>query len=457
LHANSRRRSCTPSTPCDRRRRLTPYHLPMPRVGTLWRNRDFAHLWSAQSVSMVGSEVSGLALPLVAILVLHASTFAVAALGVVEFLPFVLLTLPAGVWVDRLRRRPILIAADVGRAVVLGSVPLTYAFGGLTLVQLYAVGFLTGVFTVFFDVSYQSYLPALVDKEHVIEGNAKLELSRAGSQVAGPTLAGALVSALTASYAVAVDAFSFVVSALCLMRIRKPEPEPVAFEDRQPMRAEIATGLRYTWRHPLLRPLILQIGMGNFFNASISSILLVFAVRDLHLTATTIGIAFSVGNAGLLLGATIARRLAAALGIGPTLICGAVATGVAWLLLAVAPRHAAIPLLALAQFVWSLGAVLYFVNGISLIQTITPDRLLGRVNASRRFAVWGVIPFGSLLGGALGTALGLRTAIWIGATGAALSSIPLLVSPMRHVRRTEDAEKMVRAMNDEFLVATEAS
>jgi MFS family permease len=423
----------------------------MHRIGTLWRNRDFALLWSAQSVSMVGSEVSGLALPLVAILVLHASTFAVAALGVVEFVPFVLLTLPAGVWVDRLRRRPILIASDWGRAVALGSVPLAYAFGGLTLAQLYVVGFVTGVFTVFFDVSYQSYLPALVDKEHVIEGNAKLELSRAGSRVAGPTLAGVLVSVLTASYAVAVDAFSFVVSALCLMRIRKPEPEPVALVDRQPMRAEIATGLRYTWRHPLLRPLILQIGMGNFFNASISAILLVFAVRDLHLTATTIGVAFSVGNAGLLLGATIARRLAVSLGIGPTLICGAVGTGVAYLLLAVAPRHAAIPLLALAQFVWSLGAVLYFVNGISLIQTITPDRLLGRVNASRRFAVWGVIPFGSLLGGALGTALGLRTAIWIGAVGASLSSIPLIVSPMRHVRRTEDAEELVRTMNDAFL------
>jgi MFS family permease len=423
----------------------------MPRIGTLWRNRDFALLWSAQSVSMVGSEVSGLALPLVAILVLHASTFAVAALGVVEFVPFVLLTLPAGVWVDRLRRRPILIASDWGRAVALGSVPLAYAFGGLTLAQLYVVGFVTGVFTVFFDVSYQSYLPALVDKEHVIEGNAKLELSRAGSRVAGPTLAGVLVSVLTASYAVAVDAFSFVVSALCLMRIRKPEPEPVALVDRQPMRAEIATGLRYTWRHPLLRPLILQIGMGNFFNASISAILLVFAVRDLHLTATTIGVAFSVGNAGLLLGATIARRLAVSLGIGPTLICGAVGTGVAYLLLAVAPRHAAIPLLALAQFVWSLGAVLYFVNGISLIQTITPERLLGRVNASRRFAVWGVIPFGSLLGGALGTALGLRTAIWIGAVGASLSSIPLIVSPMRHVRRTEDAEELVRTMNDAFL------
>jgi MFS family permease len=425
----------------------------VPDIGSLWRNRDFALLWSAQSVSMVGSQVSGIALPLVAILVLHASTFAVAAVGVVEFLPFVLLTLPAGVWVDRLRRRPILIASDWGRAVVLGSVPLAYGLGGLTLAQLYVVGFLTGVFTVFFDVSYQSYLPALVDKAHVIEGNAKLEFSRAGSQVVGPTLGGALVSALTASYAVAIDALSFVVSAVCLMRIRKPEPEPASVADRQSMRAEIATGLRYTWRHPLLRPLILQIGMGNFFNASISAILLVFAVRSLHLTPTTIGIAFSIGNAGLLLGATIARRLAGALGIGPTLICGAVATGVAWLLLAVAPRHAAIPLLALAQFVWSLGAVLYFVNGISLIQTITPDRLLGRVNASRRFAVWGVIPFGSLLGGALGTTLGLRAAIWVGAIGAALSSIPLIVSPMRHVRRVEDAEEMVREMNAEFHVA----
>lgn len=423
----------------------------------LWRNRDFALLWSAQSVSMVGSQVSGLALPLVAILVLHTSTFAVAALGVVEFLPFVLLTLPAGVWVDRLRRRPILIASDWGRVVVLGSVPLAYALGGLTLAQLYVAGFLTGVFTVFFDVSYQSYLPALVDKEHVIEGNAKLEFSRAGSQVIGPTLAGALVSALTPAYAVAIDAFSFVASAVCLMGIRKPEPAPMAVEDRRSMRAEIATGLRYTWRHPLLRPLILQIGMGNFFNASISAILLVFAVRDLHLTATTIGIAFSVGNLGLLLGATIARRLAVTLGIGPTLICSAVGTGVAYLLLAVAPRHAAIPLLALAGFVWSLGAVLYFVNGISLIQTITPDRLLGRVNASRRFAVWGVMPFGNLLGGALGTLLGLRTAIWIGAVGASLSAIPLLLSPMRRVRVTEDAEEMVRTMNEEFRLATEAS
>ena len=177
--------------------------------GVLWRERDFLRLWAGQSVSMVGSQVSSLALPLVAIVLLHASTFEVAALGVVEFLPFVVLTLPAGVWVDRLRRRPILVGADWGRAAVLASIPLAYGIGGLTLGQLFACGFLTGVFTVFFDVAYQSYLPSLVARENVMEGNAKLEFSRAGSQVAGPSIAGALIGAFTAAWAVLVDAVSF--------------------------------------------------------------------------------------------------------------------------------------------------------------------------------------------------------------------------------------------------------
>jgi MFS family permease len=413
----------------------------------LWRERDFLRLWAGQSVSMVGSQVSSLALPLVAIVLLHASTFEVAALGVVEFLPFVVLTLPAGVWVDRLRRRPILVGADWGRAAVLASIPLAYGIGGLTLGQLFACGFLTGVFTVFFDVAYQSYLPSLVARENVIEGNAKLEFSRAGSQVAGPSIAGALIGAFTAAWAVLVDAVSFAVSAFLLMRIRRTEGAPDSVGEARSMRREITTGLRYTWFHPLMRPLVLQIGIGNFFNAVVSSILLVYAVRSLHLSPATIGLTFSLGNVGLVVGAGIARRLATTLGLGPTLIAGAIGTGVAFLVFAVAPRGAAIPLLALAQFVWSLGAVLYFVNGISLIQTITPDRLLGRVNASRRFAVWGVIPFGSLTGGALGTALGLRETIWIGAIGAALSALPLIFSPMRRVRVVGDAEEMVEDLN----------
>jgi len=414
-------------------------------------------LWGAQTVSQMGSQVSGLAVPLVAILSLHATTFQVAALGTVEFLPFVVLSLPAGVWVDRLRRRPILIAADWTRALVLGSVPLAYLFGALTLAQLYVVGFLAGVGTVFFDVSYQSYLPALVDREHLVEGNTKLEFSRAASQVTGPTIAGALVTALRAPYAVAADAASYVFSAVLLMRVGRSEPAPLPAEGRKPMRAEIATGLRYTARHPLLRPLVVQIGIGNFFLAAVSSILLVYAVRGLHLSPATIGLTFSLGNVGLVAGAAIARRMARMLGVGPTLIAGAAATGLAYLLFAAAPRAAAIPLLALAQFVWSLGAVLYYVNGISLIQTITPDRLLGRVNASRRFAVWGVIPFGNLLGGALGSALGLRTAIWIGAVGASLSAIPLLLSPMRRVHAVDDAVAMVKEMNEAFAAAAAAA
>jgi MFS family permease len=418
--------------------------------GSLWRDADFLRLWGAQTVSQVGSQVSGLALPLVAILSLDATTFEVAALGTVEFLPFVLLSLPAGVWVDRLRRRPLLIAADWGRAIALGSIPLAYLLGGLTLGQLYVVGFLTGVGTVFFDVAYQSYLPALVDRQHLVEGNTKLEFSRAGSQATGPTIAGALIAVLKAPYAVAVDAASYLLSAVLVTRIRAREPAPTPTDERASMRTEIVTGLRYTVRHPLLRPLVIQIGIGNFFLASISAILLVYAVRDLHLTPTTIGLTFSLGNVGLLVGAAIARRMADTLGIGRTLIVGATATGLAYLVFAASPHAAAIPLLALAQFIWSLGAVLYYVNGISLIQTITPDRLLGRVNASRRFAVWGVIPLGNLLGGALGTALGLRAAIWIGAIGAALSAIPLFLSPMRHVHDTDDALTLVRSMNEAF-------
>jgi MFS family permease len=215
------------------------------------------------------------------------------------------------------------------------------------------------------------------------------------------------------------------------------------------MRAEIRIGLRYVFRHPLLRPLIWQIGIGNFFNAVVGSILIVYAVRSLHLSATTVGIVFSIGNVGLLVGAPIAGRIARALGIGPTLIAGAVLTGFAYVPFAAVSRGAAIPLLALAQFLFSFGAVLYFVNGIALIQTITPERLLGRVNASRRFAVWGVIPLGSLTGGAIASLLGLHAAIWIGAVGATLSVCPLIASAMPSIHVTEDAELLVAELNEE--------
>jgi MFS family permease len=213
------------------------------------------------------------------------------------------------------------------------------------------------------------------------------------------------------------------------------------------MRDEILAGLRYVRRNPIMRPFIWQIGLQNFFINMVGALLLVYAVRGLHLNAATVGLVFSLGNVGLLVGAPIAVGVAQRFGIGPTLVWGGFVTGSSYLLVAAASRSSAIPLLALAQFLWSAGAILYFVNGISLIQAITPDRLLGRVNASRRFAVWGVIPLGNLIGGAI-------AAIWIGAIGGALSIIPLLLSPIRHIHDTDDALTLVEALNAEFAPIT---
>ena len=419
--------------------------------GVLWRDADFLRFWSAQTVSQFGSQVSGIALPFVAVLTIKATAFQIAALSAVEFLPFVLLTLPAGVWVDRLRRRPLMIVADWGRALALGSIPIAYALGGLTLAQLYVVGFVVGSLTVFFDVSYQSYLPSLVSRDHLGEGNTKLEFTRASAQVSGPGIGGLLVSAVTAPYAIVVDAASFVASALFATSIRKPEPQaPVSSEERQKMRGEILTGLRYVARHPIMRPFLWQIGLQNFFINMVGALLVVYAVRELHLTAATVGLVFSLGNVGLLLGAPIAQGLATRFGIGPTLVWGGFVTGASYLLVAVASHGVAIPLLALAQFCWSAGAILYFINGISLIQAITPDRLLGRVNASRRFVVWGVIPAGNLLGGLIASEFSVHTAIWVGAIGGALSILPLLFSPVRSIRTTEDALALSEPLNAAF-------
>jgi MFS family permease len=419
--------------------------------GPLWHNRDFLNFWAAHTVSQFGSQITGLALPLVAILVLEASAFQVATLGVVEFLPWVLLSLPAGVWVDRLPRRPILVATDWGRAAVLASVPITYFLDVLTLGQLYVVGFVAGTLTVFFDVSYQSYLPSLVERGQLQDGNSKLEVSRSAAQVGGPGLAGVLVSALAAPSAILADAASFVVSALLLFRIRRRETAAATSAPLRPgMRAEIAQGLRFVIRHPLLRPYMLFVATGNFFMTLLSSVFLVFAVRDLDLTAGTIGLILSLGNIGSVLGALSATRVARKLGIGTALIVVAAAGHFSLILIPLASGASAIPLLVISHLLLGFYILNWYVNAISLIQAITPEHLLGRTNASRRFVVWSVIPFGGLAGGALASVVGLREAIWVGAIGASAAIVWLVFSPVRSIRTTEDAEELVRAINEEF-------
>lgn len=419
--------------------------------GALWHNRDFLWLWAAQSVSQFGSEVTSLALPLAAIIVLDASTFEVAALAVVDWLPFFALSLPAGVWIDRLPRRPIMIAADWGRALALASIPLAYLLDVLTLGQLYVVGLIVGTLTMFFDLSYQSYLPSVVERNELGEGNSKLEVSRSSAQVAGPGLAGVLVSVLTAPYAILVDAISFVGSALFLARVKSRERKPErSREERPEFRAEIGEGLRFTLRHPLQRPIIVFVAISNLFVNMLFAIYLVYAVRELGLSATTIGLIASLASVGSLVGALTANRVARVFGVGRGLITVATTGGLGLLLIPLASGDLVIPFLVIANMLWGFFVLNYFVTAISLIQAITPGHLLGRTNASRRFVVQSMIPLGALLGGALGTFVGLRPTIAIGAVGASVAVLPLFFSPLRTVRKTEDAEELVRSYNEQF-------
>src|SRR5262245_17246754 len=321
--------------------------------GGLWRHPDFLKLWSAETISQFGTQVTFLAIPFVAVVVLDASTFEVAALGVVDFLPFIIFTLPAGVWVDRLRRRPILIVGDFARAALLATIPIAYVLDLLTLGQLYVVGFLVGTCTVFFDVAYQSYLPSLVERQQIIEGNSKLEISRSSAQIAGPGFAGLLIQAFTAPYAILIDACSFLGSGLFLYRIRKHEDSPAAptADGTKPsLWTELKEGLRFVLGNPNLRAQAGCTATSNFFSNVSFAILIVFLVRELGLSAGVIGLSISLGSFGSLLAAFTAMRISQRFGIGPTSIVSVAAFGPPTLLIAFAPPgNRAIPFLVLGQ------------------------------------------------------------------------------------------------------------
>jgi MFS family permease len=413
----------------------------MPRLwptGGLWRHRDFLKLWSAETISQFGGAVDDLAIGFVAIVELDASAFEVALVGVLGFLPFILFTLPAGVWVDRLRRRPILIIGDFGRAALLATIPIAYVSDALTLWQLYIVVFLTGVCQVFFDVAYQSYLPSLVERDQIIEGNSKLEISRSAAQVGGPGMAGGLVEIFTAPYAVLVDAISFLGSGLFLLGIRKQEEAPVretADGSKPSLWTELKEGLRFVLGNPNLRAQAGCTATSNFFSNVAFAIFLVFVVRELELSAAVIGIIFSVGALGSFAAAFTAMRLSNRFGIGPTTIAVGTLWGPAMLLVAFAPvGNASIPFIAAAAIIQGFAIVVYNIIQVSYRQAICPPRLQGRMNSVMRFIVWGTIPIGALIGGALGTWVGLRETIVVGAIGGGLAFLWILFSPQRHLR-----------------------
>jgi MFS family permease len=410
---------------------------------SLLRQPDFLKLWTAETISQFGTQVTALAIPFVAIELLNASTFEIGLLNVVDFLPFLLIGLVAGVWVDRMRRRPVLIASDLGRAVLLSSIPLAYAFNALTILQLYIVGFLVGSLTVFFDVAYQSYLPSLVGREHLVDGNGKLEISRSAAAVLGPGLGGLLIGVLRAPFAIVVDAVSYLGSAFFVFLIRRQEAPPEQHDEavhgpRPGMRAEMAEGLRYVVTHRYLRHIAACTGSSNLFANVGFAVLMVFALRELDMPAEAVGLAFSIGSLGAMLGALTSSRIAARLGVGPTIVVFSSLSGPSLLLFAAipgnAPLAAMVGVLALMGFLGGLSSVVYNVNQVSLRQAITPTRLQGRMNASMRWFVWGTIPIGALAGGALGTVIGLRETLIIAAVGESLAFLFVLFSPVRSIR-----------------------
>jgi MFS family permease len=405
----------------------------------LWRHGDFLRLWTGETISQFGSQISQLAIPLTAILVLDATAFEVAALTTVEFLPFIIFTLPAGVWVDRMRRRPILIAGDVVRALLLGSIPIAYVLDALTLGQLFVVGFLFGICTVFFDVAYQSYLPSLVERNQIIEGNSKLEITRSAAQIGGPGLGGVLIQVFTAPYAVLLDAVSFAASALAIFRIRAVEETPPTVErsdgKKSSMWTELKEGLRFVLSNPNLRAQAGCTSTSNFFSSVSFSIILVYAVRELDLSPGLIGFVFSLGALGGLAAALTATRISSRFGIGPTTIVMAAFFGPTMILYAVAPSgNAAVPLLVTAQLIFGFTVVVYNIVQVSYRQAICPPRLQGRMNSVMRFIVWGTIPLGTLTGGALASWIGLRATIVVGAIGGGSAVLWIVFSPQRHLR-----------------------
>jgi MFS family permease len=406
---------------------------------TLWRHRDFMKLWVSETISLFGSQFTMLALPLIAAITLQATPAAMGILSAVETAPFLLIGLFAGVWVDRRPKRPILIAGNIGRAVLLITIPLAAIAGMLSMYQLYVVGFLVGICTVFFDVAYQSYLPMLVNRDQLVEGNSKLEVSRSAAQLTGPGLAGLLIQVLTAPIAIFLDVLSFIISALCLGLIRPTEPATTQ-STRAPMLAEIREGLGVVFGNPFLRAIAGCTATSNFFSSACGALLILFATRDLNLTPAAIGIALGLGNIGGLGGALLAGRLAARIGLGRLITGSILIGGIGGLPFVFATPTTAIPAIIFSSFFLGMGSTIYNINQLSLRQAIIPQRLLGRMNATMRFLVWGTMPLGGLLGGVLGELLGLRTGMIIGAFAGLSSFLWVLFSPVRTLTRIPEPE-----------------
>lgn len=402
----------------------------------LWRNPDFVKLWSSLTVTHFGGQITFLALPLTAAIVLNATPFEVGVLTALEALPFSLLGLFAGVIVDRARKLPLIIATDLGRGLALAAVPLCAWAGVLDMAILYVVGFLIGTMSVLGWPAYQVFMTERVGRENLVEANASIGVADSAAQLVGPGLAGALIQWLTAPFAILFDACSFFFSAWLLRGI-PPRPSDAPKAVARSVRAEMVEGLRTIWHNRTLRALVWAIAIWQVFRHAFIAIVVLFGARELGFSAGHVGALFMCAGVGSFGAAHLTRRLNARFGMGPTMLGGLAGTGVAWITMgsAMGPYWLASLLFGGGLFLLDLTAMIFFINYLSLRQAVTPDRLLGRVTATMICLTVATAPLGGLAGGWIGEHLGLRVAMMFAGVGAlVLAPLVVWLSPLTRMR-----------------------
>jgi MFS family permease len=388
---------------------------PAEPAGGVLTNHDFVKLFAGESVSLIGTQITMFTMPLVAILTLKATVFQVSVLLALRLAPVIVVAVFAGVWLDRVRRRPVLIVCSLSSAVLIGLVPLASATGHLSMDLLYVVAVLVGGLNVIFDIGTLSYVPNLVERRHLLEANGKIQAIRAFAGISGPGIAGLLIGLITAPITLSADAISYLFSAAGLISIRKREPAPKVPEVRTSIRRQIGEGFQAVYGSRLLRALLTQSAALNLAFGAFWTVFLVYAVRILGLSPFKLGLVVGAMAVGALLGALFSHRVRNALGLGRSMIYSTIGCSMAPLVLLI-PRSASLPsmlILMAAQFVYGANISSLNVNAITLRQVVTPRRVLARMNATYRMLLFGVPPVGSIIGGLLGTALGLRTALVI--------------------------------------------
>lgn len=401
-------------------------------------HRNFRQLWIGDALGQFGAQLAVLALPIYAVAQLEATEWQMGLLSATETAAFLVIGLPAGAWVDRMLKRRTLIVADLVRATVLAIVVVAGLTGHGSMLLLYAAGIVMSCASVFFDIAHQSYIPGLVGLDHLVEGNSKLAATQSVATVAAPAIGGMLLRVITAPALIGATVVTYLTSAFFVWRIRHDEELP-APEDRRPLRTEIAEGLRFVVRQPLLRRIVACTSIGNFAGSISSALLVIYALRVLRLDEATLGLVFSASGIGGVAGAVLADRVARWVGEGRAVSLSAIVWVPAFALtpLALPLSEAGVPAAAtliVGGATASFFVIVYNVAQVSFRQRLCPPALLGRMNASVRFIVWGVMPLGGLLGGFLGTHLGVVPTLWVAIAGSAIAALPVALSPLIRMR-----------------------